>query len=38
MGAELVAQSMPVFLFGILLILVFAVNLGVLPAALDAIS
>ena len=32
MGAALVGQSMPVFWLGILLILVFAVNLGVLPA------
>ncbi len=32
MGAALIGQSMPVFWLGILLILVFAVNLGVLPA------
>ncbi len=32
MGAALLGQSMPVFWLGILLILVFAVNLGVLPA------
>ena len=38
MGAALTGQSMPVFWLGILLTLVSAVNLGVLPAALDAIS
>ena len=32
MGAALIGQSMPVFWLGILLILVFAVNLGILPA------
>ncbi len=32
MGFALIGQSMPVFWLGILLILVFAVNLGVLPA------
>lgn len=32
MGVALIGQSMPVFWLGILLILVFAVNLGVLPA------
>ena len=32
MGAALIGQSMPVFWLGILLILVFAVNFGVLPA------
>lgn len=32
MGTALIGQSMPVFWLGILLILVFAVNLGVLPA------
>ena len=32
MGVALIGQSMPVFWLGILLILVFAVNLGILPA------
>ena len=38
MGAALIGQGMSVFWLGILLLLVFAVNLGVLPATLDAIS